>query len=196
MNGEGVVPSLEAFEEAYFSDAGKKLLKEKVTILHCTTEYPAPMEDINLNAMDTVRDAFKLPIGYSDHSKGITIPIAAVAKGAIVIEKHFTLDNEMNGPDHKASLEPIELSNMITAIRNVELALGDGLKGPRPSEIKNKSVARKSLVAISKIKSDELYSENNLGIKRPGNGVSPYRYWDLIGKFANRDYDIGDLIVE
>ena len=140
-------PSIQAFENAYYSELGQKYLKEKVTILHCTTEYPAPLQDINLKAMDTIANAFKLPVGYSDHSAGITIPIAAVAREAKIIEKHFTLDRNMEGPDHKASLDPEQLKAMIEGIRNIELALGDGLKGPRPSEIKNKSIARKSLVA-------------------------------------------------
>lgn len=196
INQENDEPSLAEFEAAYFSELGKEKLKEKVTILHCTTEYPAPMIDINLNAMDTIRDAFKLPVGYSDHSEGITIPIAAVAKGAIVIEKHFTLSNEMEGPDHKASLEPAELSEMITSIRKVEQAIGDGIKGPRPSEIKNKAVARKSLVAKSLIRKGEVFSNNNLEIKRPGDGLSPYKYWELVGKLARQDYEEGDLIVE
>lgn len=196
INNEESEPCIAEFEAAYFSEFGKKKLKEKVTILHCTTEYPAPMIDVNLNAMDTIRDAFKLSVGYSDHSEGITIPIAAAAKGALVIEKHFTLDKSMDGPDHKASLEPSELSEMIRSIRKVELAMGDGLKGPRPSEIKNKAVARKSLVAKTPIRKGELYSESNLEIKRPGNGLSPYKYWEIKGKPANRDFEEGDLIVE
>lgn len=189
-----VQPSIQAFRDAYFSEQGQKALKNKVTILHCTTEYPAPMEDINLLAMDSIASAFRLPIGYSDHSEGITIPIAAVARGAKIIEKHFTLDKEMEGPDHKASLDPIELSNMVSAIRAVENALGDGVKGPRPSEIKNKAVARKSLVALKSIKAGEIYSAENLTIKRPGNGSTPYFYWDLIGKVALQDCVEGEVI--
>ncbi|MDN3454373.1 MULTISPECIES: N-acetylneuraminate synthase [unclassified Psychrobacter] len=187
-------PSQQAFEEVYNSDIGQKALKQKVTILHCTTEYPAPVNEINLNAMSTLRNTFHLATGYSDHSAGITIPIAAIALGAQLIEKHFTLDKSMPGPDHKASLEPDELKDMVQAIRDVEMALGNGIKGPQPSEIKNKSVARKSLVAAQYIKAGDTYTEKNLTIKRPGNGISPNLYWSLLGKTANRDYLEGDLI--
>jgi len=189
-------PSLKAFEKAYYSELGQKMLKEKVIILHCTTEYPAPLQDINLKAMDTIANAFKLPVGYSDHSAGINVPIAAVALGAKIIEKHFTLDKNMQGPDHKASLEPKQLAKMINGIRDIELALGNGLKGPRPSEIKNKTVARKSLVAEQVIKKGDVFSESNLAIKRPGLGKSPIGYWNLLGNEANEDYQIGDLINE
>ena len=189
-------PSVQAFEKAYYSELGQKMLKDKVTILHCTTEYPAPLEDINLKAMDTIANAFKLPVGYSDHSAGINVPIAAVALGAKIIEKHFTLDENMQGPDHKASLEPKQLAEMIKGIRDIELALGNGLKGPRPSEIKNKSVARKSLVAEQVIKKGTAFSESNLAIKRPGLGKSPIHYWDLLGIKAKKDYQIGDFINE
>lgn len=187
-------PTNDAFAIAYFSDQGKKALREKVTILHCTTEYPASYEDINLNAMDTLATSFRLPVGYSDHSEGITVPIAATAKGACVIEKHFTLDKNMEGPDHKASLEPGELKAMVEGIRIVETILGDGIKGPRPSEIGNKNVARKSLVAAVDIAEGEVFSEANLSIKRPGNGISPNQYWQYIGRAAGRVYKIGDLI--
>ena len=189
-------PSIQAFEKAYYSELGQKALKEKVTILHCTTEYPAPLEDINLKAMDTIANAFKLPVGYSDHSAGINIPIAAVALEAKVIEKHFTLDQNMEGPDHKASLEPELLKEMIDGIRNIELALGDGLKGPRPSEIKNKSIARKSLVAEQTIKKGAIFSKNNMTAKRPGSGQEPINYWNLLGSEAKKDYQPGDLIHE
>ena len=154
------------------------------------------MAEINLKAMDTLGRAFELPAGYSDHSEGITIPIAAVARGAVLIEKHFTLDKSMEGPDHKASLEPSELSAMVTAIRQVETALGVGVKSPTVSEVKNKAVARKSLVASRAIKAGELLSKDNLTIKRPGTGMSPYHYWTLLNKPATVDYKIGDLIVE
>ena len=189
-------PSIQAFEKAYYSERGQNILKEKVTILHCTTEYPAPLQDINLKAMDTVANAFKLPVGYSDHSAGIHIPIAAVAREATIIEKHFTLDCNMEGPDHKASLEPEQLKAMIDGIRNIELALGDGLKGPRPSEIKNKAVARKSLVAEQLISKGTVFSEDNLTIKRPGSGQPPINYWSLLGKEAQNDYKIGEIINE
>ena len=188
--------SPEVFQAAYFSSEGQQLLKEKVTVLHCTTEYPAPMVDINLKAMDTLGAAFNLAIGYSDHSAGIEVPIAAVARGAIIIEKHFTLDKNMEGPDHKASLEPDELKAMVSAIRNIEMAIGDGVKGPRPSEIKNKAIARKSLVAAQKISEGDILSAANIEIKRPGSGMSPICYWELLNKPSTKSYEIGDLILE
>jgi N-acetylneuraminate synthase len=193
---ENEQPSILAFQEAYASEVGQKALKEKVTILHCTTEYPAPMEEINLKAMDTLGRAFDLAAGYSDHSEGISIPIAAVARGAVLIEKHFTLDKNMEGPDHKASLEPQELESMVKAIRQIEIALGSSVKTPTVSEVKNKSVARKSLVAAVDIKEGAELTESNLVIKRPGSGLSPYRYWELIGHKANKSYKAGELIIE
>ncbi|WP_249422369.1 N-acetylneuraminate synthase [Marinomonas lutimaris] len=189
-------PSVDAFQSAYFSEVGKKALKDKVTVLHCTTEYPAPLSDINLRAMDTLASAFGLSVGYSDHSEGIIVPIAAVARGATLIEKHFTLDKNMEGPDHKASLNPIELKSMVQAIRSVELTLGDGIKGPRPSEIKNKVAARKSLVAARNISAGQKITEDDLVVKRPGNGKSPYRFWEVQGKVASRNYKAGDLVLE
>ncbi|MCX8922900.1 N-acetylneuraminate synthase [Vibrio parahaemolyticus] len=189
-------PSMLGFQEAYASEAGQKALKEKVTILHCTTEYPAPMAEINLRSMDTLGRAFDLAAGYSDHSEGITIPIAAVARGAVLIEKHFTLDKNMEGPDHKASLEPKELEAMGKAIRQIEVALGSSVKTPTESEVKNKAVARKSLVAATDIKEGEELTELNLTIKRPGSGLSPYRYWELIGSKATKGYKAGELIIE
>lgn len=146
--------------------------------------------------MLTISDAFKLKVGYSDHSQGIVVPIAAVSMNAGIIEKHFTLDRNMEGPDHKASLEPQELKEMIAAIRKVELALGDGIKGPQPSEVKNKEIARKSLVAETTILKGEKLTKNNLSVKRPGNGMSALHYWDVLGKSASRDYESGDLIDE
>lgn len=189
-------PSAMAFQQAYASPEGQKALKEKVTILHCTTEYPAPMEEINLKAMDTLGNAFNLPAGYSDHSKGITIPIAAVARGAVLIEKHFTLDNNMEGPDHKASLEPEELTNMVKCIRQVELALGNTIKTPTKSEIKNKIVARKSLVVASPLQEGDVILPQHLTIKRPGNGMSPYDFWSIQGQIASRTYSVGELLDE
>jgi len=189
-------PSNEAFQAAYFSEAGQKAIQEKVTLLHCTTEYPTPMTDINLKAMDTLAGAFRLPVGYSDHSAGITVAIAAVAKGAILIEKHFTLDNTLPGPDHKASLEPEELNAMINAIRATEVALGDGIKGPRPSELRNKPIARKSLVAGSSVKQGDIFDEQNLAVMRPGTGISPSQYWYFLGKTAQKSYRVGELIDE
>lgn len=189
-------PNELAFQQAYVSDLGQKTLKQKVTLLHCTTEYPAPMVEINLKAMDTLGCAFELPVGYSDHSEGISIPIAAVARGALIIEKHFTLNKNMEGPDHKASLEPDELAAMVTAIRQIEIAMGSGVKRPTESEIKNAIVARKSLVAAKPINKGELITEDNLTIKRPGSGMSPYLYWSLLNKSASKKYQAGDLIVE
>lgn len=189
-------PSALAFQQAYASSEGQQALKSKVTILHCTTEYPAPMEEINLRAMDTLGRAFDLAAGYSDHSEGITIPIAAVARGAVLIEKHFTLDKTMEGPDHKASLDPIELTSMVTSIRQVENALGSAVKAPTISEIKNKTVARKSLIASKPIKAGEVFNSDNVTIKRPGIGMSPYVYWDLLDKASINNYQPGDLILE
>lgn len=191
---EDHLPSREAFTRAYYSDAGRKALKDKVTLLHCTTEYPAPPEDINLLAMDTMSQAFCLPVGYSDHSEGLSIPIAAVARGAVLIEKHFTLDRALEGPDHKASIEPHELKQMVESIRIVEQCLGDGIKGPMPSELKNMAIARKSLVAAADIPQGTVFTKELITIKRPGDGVSPVDYWELLGKTANVDIDQGDLI--
>ncbi|NMM42024.1 N-acetylneuraminate synthase [Pseudoalteromonas arctica] len=189
-------PTDEQLQATYFSEEGKKLLNEKVTLLHCTTEYPAPFDDINLNAMDTMKNAFKLAVGYSDHSEGIIVPVAAVAKGAVLIEKHFTVDKTLSGPDHKASLDPIELKAMVDGIRTVEKVLGDGIKGPRPSEVKNKSVARKSLVAANSIAAGELFKEGNLTVKRPGNGINPIKYWHYLNTPSGKNYKAGDLINE
>ncbi len=190
------LPSIDAFQAAYFSEAGKKALKAKVTVLHCTTEYPAPLADINLRAMDTLAAAFGLPVGYSDHSEGIIVPIAAVARGAVLIEKHFTLDKEMEGPDHKASLDPVELKSMVQAIRAVELTLGDGIKGPRPSEIKNKAAARKSIVAARDIAAGQIIQADDIAIKRPGTGESPSKFWQIQGKPASKAYKAGELVFE
>lgn len=165
-----------------------------ITVLHCNTEYPTPMQDVNLTAMNTIKDVFKVPIGYSDHTLGIEIPIAAVALGATVIEKHFTLDNSMDGPDHKASLEPQELKKMVAAIRNIEQALGNGIKAPSPSEVKNKPIARKSIVANVDISKGEVFNENNITVKRPGTGISPMKWDEVIGTIANKNYKADELI--
>lgn len=162
--------------------------KENITVLHATTEYPCPMQDVNLRAMNAIRDAFGVKVGYSDHTKGIEIPIAAVAMGATVVEKHFTLDRTMKGPDHEASLEPHELIAMVAAIRQVERALGDGVKAPRGEEVKNLTVVRKSIVASRDIELGEVFSENNLTVKRPGDGVSPMKWDDVVGAVAQRNY--------
>jgi len=187
-------PSISAFKEAYSSLEGSAALKDKVTLLHCTTEYPAPLAEINLTAIETLSNAFKLPTGYSDHSQGIHISIAAAARGAVVIEKHFTLDKDMEGPDHKASLNPSELKEMIKAIREIKLALGDGVKRPTLSETKNKAIARKSLVAIKAIQKGELFTEKNLSTKRPGFGVSPYKYWEMLGTPAHEALKEDELL--
>lgn len=168
--------------------------REKITLLHCNTEYPTPIEDVNLKAMQTLKEAFKLPVGYSDHTLGITIPIAAVAMGASIIEKHFTLDKGMQGPDHSASLEPNELKSMIKSIRELEQAFGDGIKKPSKSESKNINIGRKSIVAICSIKKGEIFTEKNLGVKRPGIGISPMLWDEVIGKVAKKDFEIDELI--
>lgn len=167
---------------------------EKITVLHCNTEYPTPMSDVNLRAMQTIGEAFKVKVGYSDHTLGIEVPVAAVAMGATVIEKHFTVDRGLEGPDHKASLEPDELRAMVRAIRNIERALGNGIKKPSPSEIKNKAIARKSIVAACEIREGDLFTKENLCIKRPGTGISPVRWDEVVGKRARRYYQKDDLI--
>jgi N-acetylneuraminate synthase len=197
LSGEdSVTPSAMAFSDAYNSPENRSLLKQKVSLLHCTTEYPAPPTDINLSAMQTMRDAFDVRVGYSDHSEGFAIPIAAVALGARIIEKHFTLDRTLDGPDHKASLELQELTQMVRSIRTVEAALGDGEKKPMASELANIKVARKSLVAAQDIARGEVFGENNLTIKRPGTGISPARYWAMLGKRSPRDYRKDEVISE
>lgn len=166
----------------------------ELTVLHCTTEYPTPFNDVNLKAMNTIKEEFDVKVGYSDHTKGIEVPIAAVALGATVIEKHFTLDRNMEGPDHKASLEPDELKFMVDSIRNIELALGDGMKQPAESEKKNMAVARKSIIASKNIKEGESFTEDNITVKRPGDGISPMRWFDVIGKVAPKDFEEDELI--
>lgn len=173
-------------------EAGTK--KENITVLHANTEYPTPMYDVNLNAMLTIGSTFGVKVGYSDHTLGIEIPIAAVALGATIIEKHFTLDRTMEGPDHKASLEPQELIEMVKAIRNIEKAMGDGKKMPSKSENKNIAVARKSIVAAVKIKRGEVFTEDNLSVKRPGTGISPMQWNEVIGMKAQRDFQPDELI--
>ncbi len=165
-----------------------------VTLLHCNTEYPTPMKDANLRAMLTLQDAFHCEVGYSDHTLGIEIPIAAVAMGATVIEKHFTLDRNMEGPDQKASLEPDELTAMVRGIRNVELALGTGAKEPSESEKKNIAIARKSIVALRNIRKGEVFTGENITVKRPGSGLSPMRWFEVLGTRAVRDFQEDELI--
>ncbi len=188
------LPTTQLFASAYASEEGRQLLRERVTILHCTTEYPAPFEEINLKVIPTFALEFGLNVGYSDHTEGIEVPIAAVALGACLIEKHFTLDKSMEGPDHRASLEPQELQQMVVAIRNIEKTLGDGLKAVTPAESKNKAIARKSVVASLDIRAGEPFSEQNLTIKRPGTGIAPHHYWQLMGTTAKRDYRADELI--
>ncbi len=167
-----------------------------ITILHCNTEYPTPMEDVNLRAMQAIKEQFQTEVGYSDHTLGIEVPIAAVALGASVIEKHFTLDKTMRGPDHAASLEPKDLIQMVAAIRNIEKAMsGSGLKEPSQSELKNIDIVRKSIVASKAIYKGEKFSEENLTVKRPGNGISPMHWDELLGLCAERDYNEDDLII-
>lgn len=173
-------------------EAGTK--KENITILHANTMYPTPMEDVNLKAMVTIGNTFDIAFGYSDHTLGIEVDIAAVAMGACCIEKHFTLDKTMEGPDHKASLEPDELKAMVSAIRNIELALGSSVKKPSKSEMPNIEVARKSIVAACEIKKGELLSKENLAVKRPGNGISPMRWDEIVGSVALKDYKEDELI--
>jgi N,N'-diacetyllegionaminate synthase len=170
------------------------LPRKKITILHATTEYPCPMDEVNLRAMQTIRDAFGCNVGYSDHTRGIEVAIAAVAIGASVIEKHFTLDRSLPGPDHKASLEPDELKAMVNSIRNIDQAIGDGIKRPSKSEYKNKPIARKSLVATSAIIKGEVFSEANLTVKRPGTGLSPMRWDEVLGRKAPRSFEADELI--
>ncbi|TAN45241.1 MAG: N-acetylneuraminate synthase [Nitrospirae bacterium] len=162
--------------------------RKDITLLHCNTEYPTPFEDVNLLAMLSIKDVFKVAVGYSDHTTGIEASVAAAALGAAVIEKHFTLDREMKGPDHKASLEPEELKAMVAAVRNIEKALGDGVKRPSPSELKNMPVARKSIVAAKDIKRGDVFSEDNIAAKRPGTGISPMRWHEVVGTEAKRDF--------
>jgi N,N'-diacetyllegionaminate synthase len=168
--------------------------RERITVLHCNTEYPTPMADVNLRAMLTIRAAFGVAVGYSDHTCGIEVAVAAVALGATVIEKHLTLDRALPGPDHKASLEPLELKAMVTAIRNVEMALGDGIKRPTRSEAKNIPVARKSLVAARAIRAGEIFDSRNVTVKRPGTGLSPMRWDEVIGRRARRDFGADELL--
>lgn len=169
--------------------------RNKITVLHCNTEYPTPMKDVNLRAMLTIQQAFPgIQIGYSDHTQGIEIPIAAVAMGATVIEKHFTQDKKMPGPDHKASLEPSELISMVKSIRNIEAALGNGIKKPSSSEFKNLPIVRKSIVAAKPIAEGVIFTEKNLTVKRPGNGINPMQWEQMLGKKATRTYAEDELI--
>lgn len=192
--GSTMPPGPQSFEAAWRTAQGCQAIQQRVALLHCTTEYPAPFEEVNLRAMQTLRDTFGLPVGYSDHTKGIAVAGAAVALGARVIEKHFTLDPGLPGPDHKASLAPDEFRMMIRSIREIESALGTTEKVPTVSELPNRLVARRSLAAIRQIDKGDLFSGDNLGARRPGNGLAPDRLWDFLGKPAARTYAAGDLI--
>jgi N-acetylneuraminate synthase len=187
-------PGAAAFADAYMQARASELLADKIVLLHCTTEYPAPFEDVNLNAMETMRKAFSVPVGYSDHTSGIAVAIAAVAKGATVIEKHFTLDRGAPGPDHAASLAPTKLAEMVASIRQIEMAQGDGIKIARKSERANLGVARKSIVAVRAIAAGETLSAENLTVKRAGLGITPMRWWEAIGTAAPRAYGPDEAI--
>lgn len=189
-------PSRTAFRSAFESTAGREALRNKVVLLHCTSDYPAPDNEINLRAIDTLLTLYGLPVGLSDHSVGISVPIAAVARGAVMIEKHLTLDRTMAGPDHAASIEPWEFKAMVAGIRQVERALGDGNKAPTPSEQKTMPVARKSLVARTPIRSGDAFGPDNVAVKRPGTGMSPVLFWDLVGSRATRHYAADEPIAE
>jgi len=186
--------TLGEIEAALSALEGAGTPRDRITLLHCNTEYPTPMADVNLRAMLTLRDAFRVAVGYSDHTLGIEVAIAAVAMGATVIEKHFTRDRNLPGPDHKASVEPETLKAMVAAIRNIEQALGDGIKRPSASEAKNEYVARKSLVAARAIRVGEAFSETNLTVKRPGTGLSPMLWDEVLGHQAPRDFSQDELI--
>ena len=187
-------PSLGAFEDAFNSDAGQAALLENVTVLHCTSAYPTPLDDANVSAMKPLRDAFGLKVGFSDHTEGMMASLTAAALGADVIEKHYTLDRELPGPDHKASLEPGELALLIRGVRDTQISLGDGVKIPRPSELETIPVARKSLVARTSIRKGDEIIADNITAKRPGTGQSPMMFWAISEAPATRDYDEGEQI--
>ena len=190
----GIQLSNDIFKKSLSSNDGRNILREKVTLLHCTTEYPAPFDEVNLNAMIHLRDYFGLNVGYSDHTSGTVASVAAATLGATIIEKHFTLDKMLDGPDHIASLDPRELKVMVDEVRTVERIMGTSTKGPTLSEIKNRSIVRKSLIASRDIAVGEHLSESNMVAKRPGDGISPMRYWDLIGKKINVNIQEGEII--
>ncbi|OQW71593.1 MAG: N-acetylneuraminate synthase [Proteobacteria bacterium ST_bin11] len=187
-------PSIAGFQKAFSSLEGQSMLKNKVTLLHCTSEYPTPAHHVNLKAMDTLAQAFGLAVGYSDHTDGLAVPIAAAARGAVLIEKHFTLDRSLQGPDHQVSLEPDELKRLVEAIRVIEKAMGSAVKTPQSVELQTRAVARKSLVAASSIVAGSTFSVENLACKRPGTGISPMEYWRLLGQTSQRAYQADDLI--
>ena len=186
--------TMEEVRQALIILTSSGLEKSKITVLHCNTEYPTPFEDVNLRAMISIKEVLGVEVGYSDHTRGIEVPIAAVAMGATIIEKHFTLDRSMDGPDHAASLEPNELKEMVASIRNIEKALGSEIKKPSKSELKNLRVVRKSIVASRRIEAGEVFTEENLTVKRPGSAISPMKWDELIGQKASRDYQPDDFI--
>jgi len=188
-------PTKKLFQKAYLSAKGYQILRKKVTILHCTSEYPSNLNEININAMQTMRNAFGLKTGYSDHSDGLIVPIVAAALGAELLEKHFTLDKAAQGPDHKASLEPSELKDMVLSVRSVQQIMGDGRKVPSLSELKNLPLIRKSLVASTEIKKGECFSEKNLEVKRSGSGISPMEFWDILGRPSPKNFIKDELII-
>ncbi len=194
QSGKKGLPNRTSFRQAYYSEQGQTQLKEHVTLLHCTTEYPAPFSEVNLNVLLSLRQSFNLPVGYSDHTPGIAVPIAAVAMGASMIEKHLTLDRSLSGPDHKASLEPAEFAQMVQSIRQVEHAMGDTVKRPSQAELRNQLIARKSIVAACRITQGERFTEKNLAVKRPYGGVSPMEYFELLGKTADQNYSENEKI--
>ena len=191
---KNIIPSKKLFTAALRSSQGQKLLKNKITILHCTTEYPAPLDDINLNAIQDIANNFDTNIGYSDHSAGELVPLVAASMNVKIIEKHFTLNKKMNGPDHKASLNPSELKNLISKIREIEKIKGIKIKKAYRSEKKNINIARKSLIAKKDINSGEIFTKNNITSKRPGKGISPMKYWDYIGKKSKKNYKEDEII--
>jgi N-acetylneuraminate synthase len=187
-------PSVSSFKSALARPEGRKAVASKVTLLHCTTDYPTVPSDVNLRAMLTLREKFDCQVGFSDHSVGIHLAVAAVAMGATVIEKHLTIDRDLPGPDHKASLEPSEFKNLVDQVRDLENAFGDGIKRPTEVELKNKKIARRSLVALKAIKTGDIFTSENVSTKRPGTGQSPFEYWSLLGTKATSDIAENDLI--
>ena len=187
-------PSKEKLNRIVKSKEFKTIIKDHVTLLHCTTEYPAPYSSVNLKAINSLREYFGTKVGYSDHTEGLIVPIVAASLGASVIEKHITLNKNFSGPDHSASIEPTELIKLVENIRNVEESMGDGIKSPQECELKNRIIARKSLFAFKDIKKGEMFTQNNIVAKRPGNGVTPMEYWDLLGSLTSQKYSVGDLV--
>ncbi len=194
INTKNHLSNKKSFLKAYLSDKGQSALRKNVKLLHCTTEYPAPFDEVNLGCITSLKKAFNLDVGYSDHTQGLAITFAAVTCGATIIEKHLTMDRTLPGPDHTSSLEPIEFREMVSGIRNIELAIGDGVKRPTHSEQKNALVARKTIVASKSIKKGDKFSEHNITIKRAGRGLEPNQYWDILGKTAKKNFNFEEII--